>query len=236
MHHPRLRRNRHLVRDPQVTRHPHLTRDRHVITDLRAASDSHLRHQNTVLPDSHIVGDLNQVIDLGTTADHRGPESRPIDRHIRTDFNVIMDDHLPHLRHLAVLTLVEHIAEAIRTNHRARMNTHTPPQRTAWVERHIRIKPAPITHDTVLRDEIATNEDRLSPDPDPFTDDALRPYMRRRIHLCRSCHHRRHMDPCRQNRLGEKQRQHLSKGYPRILDLQNSFAGRRPKITGHQNG
>ena len=147
-----------------------------------------------------------------------------------------MDDHLPHLRHLAVLTLVEHITKAIRTNHRARMNAHTPPQRTAGVERNIRIKPAPVTHDTVLRDEIATNEDHISPDPDPFTDDALRSHLRRRIHLCRGRHHRRRMDPCQQNRLRKKQRQHLCKSHPCILDLQNSFAGRRPKITGHQNG
>ena len=56
------------------------------------------------------------------------PERAPIDRHIRADLDIIVQNYISDLRHFAVNTTIKNISETIRAHHRPRMNPHAPPQ------------------------------------------------------------------------------------------------------------
>src|ERR1043166_3281233 len=94
---------------------PHLASKGDKITQPGAASDAHLGNDDAMLPHNYVMGDLHEVIDLGTFADDSRTEGAAIDGDIGADFNIIMNDHIANLRHLAVEPglLLQYIAETI---------------------------------------------------------------------------------------------------------------------------
>ena len=68
----------------------------------------------TVFSDIVVVGDLNQIIDLGSLPDNGLAESGPVAADIAADLNVVLDDYFSYLRNLYlepvfVLNLTESI-------------------------------------------------------------------------------------------------------------------------------
>src|SRR5438309_446835 len=100
--------------------------------------DSHLGHDDRVLTDLDVVADLHQVVDLGPAADDRLPERGAVDRRVRPDFDVVLDQHRAHLRDLPVRFAVEGVAEAVGANHCARATHDALAERDPRAQRHAR--------------------------------------------------------------------------------------------------
>ena len=54
--------------------------------------DAHLRHDQTGFPDAHVVRDLHEVVDLRPRADDRVVDAPAVDRRVRADLDVVLDD------------------------------------------------------------------------------------------------------------------------------------------------
>src|SRR6185436_16574201 len=72
--------------------------------------------------DRDVVGDLNQVVDLGALLDDRLTECGAIDCDIGSQFYVILDGNPAELRNFVMPPLVLHIAESVASDYRAAMN------------------------------------------------------------------------------------------------------------------
>ena len=235
VHHAGLRCQRDAVADAQVSRNAGLAGHGDVGADLRAARDAHLGDDDRVFADGDVVGDLHEIIDLRALADDRGPKRRPVDRGVGTDLDVILDQDLSHLRHLAVLASIKHVSESVRPDHRAGMDPHAFPEMRTLVERHVREQARLLTHRAVVPHVDLRDQHRTRPDLDPLTHHAMRPNVRCWINLRRRCHHRRRMDAGRESRFREEQRQHLREGHPGVRHADQGLGIRR-KIFGHQDG
>src|SRR5204863_391906 len=105
-HHAGLTGDGHLVADLQMPGHTRLSGEDRVIADLRTARDADLCDHQAIVPDDDVVRDLHQVVDLRAFADHRRPERAAVDAHVGTDLDVVANDDIADLRHLAMNTVV----------------------------------------------------------------------------------------------------------------------------------
>ena len=96
-----------------------------VVPQLGAARDAGLRDEDAIVADLHVVRNLHQVINLRALADDRRAERATIHGHIRADFDVVADDHIADLRHLAMNGAVKHVTKSIRADDRARMDANS---------------------------------------------------------------------------------------------------------------
>ena len=107
--------------DPDMALHGHLAADGHVILDRRRAGDADLGHDHAMAADHDVMGDLHEVIDLGALADHRIAAGAPVDRGVRADLHIVLDDDAPDLRHLEVALRPHGEAEPVLADPDARM-------------------------------------------------------------------------------------------------------------------
>jgi hypothetical protein len=103
-----------------MTREPRLPCQHHVFLEYRAARQADLRHDDTALTNPHIVGDLNEIVDLGACPDDRIADTPTIDCRVRSYLYVIFDDAPTHVfqRHMTVWRSCE--GKPNSTNPRAR--------------------------------------------------------------------------------------------------------------------
>ncbi len=66
-----------------------------------------------MFPECDVMGDLDEVIDLGAASDDGGAEGAAVDGDVGADFDVVVDDDLADLGDFAVLSVIEDVAEAI---------------------------------------------------------------------------------------------------------------------------
>src|SRR5674476_443715 len=98
------------------------------VFERRTAGNARLRHQNAVPADADIVAYLHQVVDLGALADHGVANGAAVDGGGGADFDIVLDDDAPDLRHLEVALSSHHEAEAVLTDLAARMNDDAIPE------------------------------------------------------------------------------------------------------------
>src|SRR5664279_4941971 len=96
--------------------------------ERRTAGNARLRHQNAVPADADIVAYLHQVVDLGALADHGVANGAAVDGGTGADFDIVLNDDAPDLRHLEVALSSHHEAEAVLTDLAARMNDDAIPE------------------------------------------------------------------------------------------------------------
>src|SRR5215207_4406984 len=86
--------------DPEVWGNRRMASDRDEILDRGRARDSDLRDDDAVPPDDHVVGDLDEVVDLRALADDGVPAAAAVDRGVCSDFDVVVNDDAAELMHL----------------------------------------------------------------------------------------------------------------------------------------
>ena len=111
-----------------MTRDAHLPGEDAAVLDPHRARDANLRHEQAQPSDAHVVPDLHEVVDPRPRADHRVIDAAAIDRRVRADLHVRLDDAAPDVRNLLVRPVAEHIAESIRPETRAGVHAHTVAQ------------------------------------------------------------------------------------------------------------
>lgn len=123
MHHAGLARDGDLISNFQVSGDTRLACHDNKITQPGAARDSSLAYEQTAFADDNIVRDLNEIIDLCAAPNHGRTERSTIDANVRTDFDIVMNDHVSDLENLAMLALIENVTVAIGTDDRSCVNT-----------------------------------------------------------------------------------------------------------------
>src|SRR5437762_3460367 len=91
-----------------------LPRENAAVADAGRPGDSNLRHDQTKAADFHIVSDLNEIVDLRSTADNGVIDASSIDRRVRADLDVISNNAAADVRNLRVLVSARHIAKSVR--------------------------------------------------------------------------------------------------------------------------
>ena len=86
--------------------------------------DADLRHEQAEPADPHVVRDVHEVVDLRPRADHRVVDAAAIDRRVRADLDVVLDDAPADVRDLRVRAVAEHVAEAVGPEPRAGVHAH----------------------------------------------------------------------------------------------------------------
>ena len=72
-----------------------------------------------MLADHDVVPDLDEIVDFCATADFCVAQGAPVDGAVGADLNIVLDDYSADLRNLAVVVLIENVAEPVRADHRA---------------------------------------------------------------------------------------------------------------------
>src|SRR6266850_4452266 len=99
---PAHRRNLGAVADLEMVVDTHLGAQRDVVTDRQAAREPDLGCEQAVPADSHIVADLDLIVDFGALADHGIAEAAAVDGGAGADLDIVLDQDAAGLRHLLV--------------------------------------------------------------------------------------------------------------------------------------
>jgi len=101
-----------------------LRRDDDVISEVRAAREPDLAHHQAMAPHDHVVRHVHKVVDFRSRANHGGAQGAAINRHIRANLDIVVDDDVADLQHLSMPAFVENITVAVGANHRPGVNHH----------------------------------------------------------------------------------------------------------------
>jgi len=97
--HPALSSDLGLVPDRKVARHPRLGGHGDVPSQLCRPCDAGQGNDQTILPNFHVVGNLNQIIQLGTVTNECVAQCPTVNRGIGTNLHIIANLHTPQLRY-----------------------------------------------------------------------------------------------------------------------------------------
>ena len=119
IHHAGLRADRDLVANLQVPGQPGLRRDDGVAAEPGAAGYAALPDEQAVLADDDVVRDLHEVVDFRAAPDDGRAERAAINARVRANLDIVVNDDVADLKHLAMLARVEHVAVTVRADDRA---------------------------------------------------------------------------------------------------------------------
>src|SRR5690349_6006130 len=101
-----------------------LTREYGTVSNVHRPGHTNLRHQQTLLADSHVVRDVDQVIDFGASSHDRVVDTASIDGGVRPDLDIVANDAPADVRDLLVRSIAEHITKSVATDSRPGVNEH----------------------------------------------------------------------------------------------------------------
>src|SRR5579884_526341 len=110
--------------DSHVVGKAHLPAHHDKISNLAAAGDAGLAGYQTMPPDANVVGNLDEIVDLGAFSDHGVTSRTAVDRAVGADFHVILNDDSATLGYFLMTLPPRQIAEAVLSDPGAWMNDH----------------------------------------------------------------------------------------------------------------
>src|SRR6202167_1739389 len=118
-----------------------LASEHHLILNHNAAGKPSLRRDHHILSQAAVVADVHQVIDLRSLPNARFIERSAVDRRVSADLYIVLDHQPAHLgKFLVASTLrIANVSEAIASENGARMHNHAVAQRSACIDRDLRI-------------------------------------------------------------------------------------------------
>ena len=125
--------------------------------------------------DRHVMGDLDQIVDLGALLDDCLAECGSIDRDIRPELDVILDRDSAELGNFVMPSLVLHIAESVASDHRAAVNDHPRSDRTAFPDDDIGIQQRIVSDRRIVADKHTGIECHSRANRDPVSQCDSRP-------------------------------------------------------------
>lgn len=112
----------HMIGQGQMAQYMTCPSYRAMRPNRRASRDSGAASHGGMLADSHIVGNLHQVIKLDAVFQHSVLQCAPVNAGVGADFNIIADPHRTELLDLDPSASMRRKAETVSANDRARMN------------------------------------------------------------------------------------------------------------------
>ncbi len=169
------RGNHDLIADHEVIGQSCLSPDHDVMAHASAAGDSDLRDDDRMGADRDVMGDLDQVVDLGALLDDCLAQCGAIDRHIRAQFNIVFDRDPAKLGNLVVPSLILHIAETVASDDRATVHDDPGANRAAFSDDDVRIEEGIVSNGRIVADKHAWVEHHSRTDCDPVSQSDARP-------------------------------------------------------------
>ena len=211
VHDAGLSPDRDAVANLQMTGETDLSAENHVVAQFGAARDASLRHDDAMLTEGDVVGDLDQVIHLGALADNGRAERATVHGHICPQLDVVADDDVADLGHLAMDAVIQNVAEAIRADDRAGMDADAVADFSAGIERDVGKEVDVLAQQAIRANAVKGLQHGSRADPHPLAQDAIGPDVGRRVHLGAGWDDRRGVNAGGEGRLGEEQRQGFGK-------------------------
>src|SRR3546814_14863042 len=101
-----------------------LAADHGVSADLSASGYPGLGSNDRVFSYFHIVGHLDQIVQLHTFANNGSAHCGPVNGIIGANLNIVFNNHISNLAHLGIRTIrLRRKSKAIAANHRAGMRS-----------------------------------------------------------------------------------------------------------------
>ena len=110
--------------------------------------------------------DLDEVIHFRPSPDNRSAEGGTVNRDVRSQLDIIFDDHRPDLGDLMMAALMLEIAEAVAADDCPGMDDDPVADRHTFTNCHIRIQQAVLADDRAFADEDSRIEPRSPADRD----------------------------------------------------------------------
>jgi len=148
-----LRPDHGALADLKVVQDPYLTCQNHAGTEFCTAGDSCLSNDQALLSNDHVVGDVNQIIDLGASADHGFPQRCAVNRRVRPYFDVVLDFDDTDLRDFDALRSILGEAEPIAPDNHSRVENDPIANPATLADRDLRMQNTvfaqhrPVSHD-----------------------------------------------------------------------------------------
>ena len=216
---------------------PRLSGENNIITNLRAARNTDLRADDAMAPDDHVVGDHDEVVDLGPLSDHGATETGTIDRRIGSELYIIADQDDATLRDFFVTTVFGVIAESVRSDDNSAVQDHPVTKDTRFAHSDMRVQKTTRTDGRAPADETPGTNDRSGADDGIRFDDRLgldggiRCDSGRRIDNRRGMHSGRRSGGRRKELLRDDR-----EGGRRIVDADAGRCGFALEIARHKDG
>src|SRR5206468_2417101 len=162
--HARLRGERRALADRVMPADADLPREYTPVFDANRSRDPDLRHDQAQPTDAAIVRDVHEVVDLRPRADHRVVDAPAIDRRVRADLDVVLDDAATDVRNLVVSSVPIHVAESVGAEPRTGVHDHALAHDRPAVRSRRRIEM------TIARDLHALSDHHMRVDGDAIAD------------------------------------------------------------------
>ena len=141
--HSGLSSNNGVIANLDVTDQACLPGHSYIFSYHGTSRDACLGNNYGVFANNYIMGNLDEIINLGAPANDSLVKTRPVNSYIGADLNVIFNDYCANLRNLMVHSPYFSKAKPVAANHCAIMNNYTIadinplPDRYIWVENTI---------------------------------------------------------------------------------------------------
>ena len=145
---------------------PAVARDHHAAAQARSPRHPRQRSEGRVLTDAAVVGDVDEIVELGAAQDARRLESRTIDRRACADLDVVAHHDIADLGALDVAPVgLAPETEAVGADHGIGVDDRARPEPTARAQEDARIESAVGTDHGPFADEDARPESGARADP-----------------------------------------------------------------------
>ena len=158
------------VPDPDVADKPRLAADDDPFPQLRAARDADLGDDDGILADHHVVGDLDEVVDLDPPLDPGPAEGAAVDGRVRADLHIVVDLDVADLGDLPIFPSGHGKSEAVAADDDAGMEDDPPADQAAPVDGDAGIEDGGLADDGIPADEDPRVEHGPSLDARPAAD------------------------------------------------------------------
>jgi len=147
-----------------MSRHPDLSGQNTVILDNGTAGYPALRNKDTIFSNPDIVGNLHQVVNLGSLPNHCLIKPSPINGHVGPNFNILFDHNRANLRNLLIdsIDLVE--SETVSPYHSTAMNDDPVSNGDPLSNTHVGIDQTSSPDDRLSTDKTTAFNNRPVPD------------------------------------------------------------------------
>ena len=185
----------------------------------------------------HVVGDLDEVIDLASLADDGATEAGAIDGGIGPNLDVITDLHNAGLRNLDMPSLLELITKATGTDDGTRLKDHSISKDAALTDDGAGMKVTTFTKAHFVADQASGSNHGIGSDHSPLSNHGQGTDGDTLSQGCRGCHNRRGMDTrCGHHLGGCKGRHDRGKGGGGISHPKNYWSDLLRELHGNKNG
>lgn len=161
-----------MVTNSNVTNDPGLTSQNGIVANYHTTGQTNLGNNQTTLSDDDVVGNLHQVVDLGTSLDPGAAKPGTIDADIRADLHVVVDLDNADLGDLLVYGAWDE-AIAVAANNGTTMNDDAFAKYTTLEHDNIGVQPAAGTKINLTTDITTSTDNGTGADTDASFDDRV---------------------------------------------------------------